>query len=73
MTVVALNRNFRQETGLTLQQSLTGDGIHVGGGDNGYFASAKPQLPIHPSPTPAPPALGNHKSVLYVCESVSVS
>ena len=31
-----------------------------------YIANPKP--PIHPSPTPVP--LGNHKSVLYVCESV---
>ena len=35
------------------------------------FASANPTLPLHPSPTPIP--IGNHKSVLYVCESVSVS
>ena len=30
-----------------------------------------PNSPIHPTPSPLP--LGNHKSVLYVCESVSVS
>ena len=34
-----------------------------------YFASASPKLPIQLSPTPA---LENHKSVLYVCESISV-
>ena len=35
------------------------------------FASAHLKLPIHPSPTPSP--LCNHKLVLYVCGSVSVS
>ena len=30
---------------------------------------ANPKLPLHFSLTPLP--LGNHKSVLYVCESVS--
>ena len=35
------------------------------------FASANPKLPIHCFPTPLP--LGNHKSILYVHESVSVS
>ena len=35
------------------------------------FASANPELPVHPSPTLLP--LGKHKSVLYVYESVSVS
>ena len=30
-----------------------------------------PKLPIHPSPTPF--LLDNHKSVLYISESVSVS
>ena len=30
----------------------------------------QPKLPIHSSPSPLP--FGNHKSVLYVCESVSV-
>ena len=33
-----------------------------------WFVSVNPILPFHPSP----PALDNHKSVLYVCESVSV-
>ena len=32
---------------------------------------SNPKLPLHPSPTCLP--LGNHKSVLYVCEAVSVS
>ena len=35
------------------------------------FASANPKLPVLPSLTSLP--LGNPKSVLYVCESVSVS
>ena len=35
------------------------------------YASADPKLPLHPSSTPPTP-LGNHKSVLYVCESGSV-
>ena len=35
------------------------------------FASAHPKLPIHPSPTPS--SLCNHKLVLYVCGSASVS
>ena len=30
---------------------------------------ANPKLPPHPSPTS--PAISNHESVLYVCESVS--
>ena len=33
-------------------------------------ASVNCKLPILPSPTPSP--LGNHKSALYVCESVSL-
>ena len=33
------------------------------------FVSANPKLPIHPSLTPLP--LSKHKSVLYICESVS--
>ena len=36
-----------------------------------WFATANPKLPIHPSHNLF--LLGNHKSVLYVCESVSVS
>ena len=36
-----------------------------------YFASANLNLLVTPSPTPLP--LGNHKSVLYGCESVSIS
>ena len=32
-------------------------------------SSANPKLPVHTTPSPLP--LGNHKSVLYVCESVS--
>ena len=35
------------------------------------FASANSKLPIHSFPTPLP--LGNHKSILYVRGSVSVS
>ena len=34
------------------------------------FASANPKLSDPPSPTPLPP--GTHRSVLYVCESISV-
>ena len=34
-----------------------------------YFAPANPKLPSHPFPTLP---LGNHKYVLYVCQSVSV-
>ena len=34
------------------------------------FASTTPKFPGHPSPFPLP--LGNHRSVLHVCESVSV-
>lgn len=32
------------------------------------LASTNPKLPVHPVPSP----LGNHKPVLYVCESVSI-
>ena len=35
-----------------------------------YFASANPRLPFHPCPSPR---LGNHKPVLYACDSISVS
>ena len=34
------------------------------------FVSTNPKLPVYPIPSPFP--LGNHNSVLYVCEFVSV-